>query len=66
MKGFIKEVFGNLPTILAHHERMLGSLFARQRDQHPLIQSIADIVLDSTPSSLLPLPLFPSFASSIP
>jgi hypothetical protein len=32
---------------LAHHQRMLWSLFARQRDQHPFIQSVADIILDS-------------------
>ncbi|KAJ3913880.1 hypothetical protein F5877DRAFT_83360 [Lentinula edodes] len=47
-QGFISEVFGNFSQILAHHQRMLGALFARQRDQHPLIQSIADIVLDTT------------------
>ncbi|KAJ3783008.1 hypothetical protein GGU11DRAFT_848965 [Lentinula aff. detonsa] len=48
LQGFISEVFGNFSQILAHHQRMLGDLFARQRDQHPLIQSIADIVLDTT------------------
>ncbi|KAJ3714271.1 hypothetical protein C8R42DRAFT_255481 [Lentinula raphanica] len=48
LQGFISEVFGNFSQILAHHQRMLGALFARQRDQHPLIQSIADIVLDTT------------------
>ena len=49
---FLNEVFGNLSEILNHHQRMLGALFARQRDQHPLIQSVADIILDS--SCLLP------------
>ncbi|KAI3604794.1 signal transducer [Moniliophthora roreri] len=48
LTGFIREVFGNFDQILSHHQRMLAALFARQRDQHPLIQSIADIVLDST------------------
>jgi len=43
----INEVFGNLRDILFHHKRMLAALFARQRDQHPLIQSVADIILDS-------------------
>lgn len=47
VKGFIQEVFFNLDKILAHHKRMLGSLFERQRDQHPLIQSLSDIILDS-------------------
>ena len=43
----MSEVFWNLNEILAHHKRMLRSLFARQRDQHPLVQSVADIILDS-------------------
>jgi hypothetical protein len=47
-KTFVSEVFWNLNEILAHHKRMLRSLFARQRDQHPLVQSVADIILDST------------------
>ncbi len=61
-KIFVSEVFWNLNEILAHHQRMLRSLFARQRDQHPLVQSVADIILDSTfifgdhtSSSLTPL-----------
>ncbi|TFK40376.1 hypothetical protein BDQ12DRAFT_680852 [Crucibulum laeve] len=48
LPGFINEVFGNLDQILAYHKRMLELLFARQREQHPLIQSVADIVLDIT------------------
>ncbi|KAJ7274437.1 hypothetical protein B0H12DRAFT_1208087 [Mycena haematopus] len=44
---FITEVFGNLDQVLAHHERMLGALFARQREQHPLVKSISDIILDT-------------------
>ncbi|KAI0040258.1 hypothetical protein FA95DRAFT_1611936 [Auriscalpium vulgare] len=47
MKGFTKEVFGNIEKILANHQRMLGSLFNRQREQHPLVQSVADIILDN-------------------
>ena len=47
LKGFVSEVFYNLNKILVHHRRMLDALFARQREQHPLIQSVADIVLDS-------------------
>jgi hypothetical protein len=44
---FVSVVFWNLDEILAHHRRMLGSLFSRQREQHPLVQSVADIILDS-------------------
>lgn len=47
LSEYIDEVFGNLRDILFHHKRMLAALFARQRDQHPLIQSVADIILDS-------------------
>ena len=47
---FVSEVFWNLNEILIHHRRMLESLFSRQRDQHPLVQSVADIILDSESS----------------
>ncbi|KAL1739958.1 hypothetical protein HDZ31DRAFT_48462 [Schizophyllum fasciatum] len=47
LKGFVSQVFGNVAQILAHHQLMLAALFARQREQHPLIQSVADIVLDT-------------------
>ncbi|PCH42416.1 hypothetical protein WOLCODRAFT_25360 [Wolfiporia cocos MD-104 SS10] len=48
LRGFVSEVFNNLDRIREHHRRMLGSLFARQRDQHPLIQSVADIILEAS------------------
>ncbi|KAI0661715.1 hypothetical protein C8Q70DRAFT_673507 [Cubamyces menziesii] len=48
VKGFIQEVFFNIDNILAHHQRLLAALFARQREQHPLIQSLSDIVLDNS------------------
>ncbi|KAF8206488.1 hypothetical protein K438DRAFT_1817292 [Mycena galopus ATCC 62051] len=44
---FIAEVFGNLDQVVAHHQRMLGALFARQREQHPLVSSISDIILET-------------------
>jgi len=47
LDGFIEQVFGNLHEILTFHRRILEALFARQREQHPLIQSVADIILDS-------------------
>jgi len=53
---FISEVFGSVDAILSHHHRMLAALFSRQREQHPLVQSVTDIILDSqsdTPIFLL-------------
>jgi hypothetical protein len=47
LSTFINELFGNLHQILVYHQRLLAALFARQREQHPLIQSVADIILDS-------------------
>lgn len=45
--AFIDEVFGNLAEILSHHKIMLKALFERQREQHPLVNTLTDIVLDS-------------------
>ncbi|TFK28142.1 hypothetical protein FA15DRAFT_665628 [Coprinopsis marcescibilis] len=47
ISAFVNDVFGNLHEILLHHRTMLGALFARQRDDHPLINSIADVVLET-------------------
>ncbi|KAF7424638.1 hypothetical protein PC9H_009946 [Pleurotus ostreatus] len=47
LESFISEVFYNGNNIIDHHQRMLAALFARQRDQHPLIQSIADVILEA-------------------
>ena len=46
LKNFIHQVFGNLHTILVYHQQILAELYARQREQHPLILSVADIFLD--------------------
>ncbi|KAJ3518484.1 hypothetical protein NMY22_g13650 [Coprinellus aureogranulatus] len=45
-KKWVEEVFGNLGEILGYHREMLKRLFERQREGHPLIHSIADIILD--------------------
>jgi hypothetical protein len=45
--GFLHEVFGNVADLLKHHKVMLESLFERQREYHPLVHSISDIVLES-------------------
>lgn len=50
LSGFLSEVFWNINEILDHHQRMLTKLFERQREQHPLVQSVADIILDSKSS----------------
>jgi len=47
LQSFISEVFGNTDALSGHHHRMLAALFSRQREQHPLVQSITDIILDS-------------------
>ncbi|KAF9025814.1 hypothetical protein BDZ89DRAFT_1068060 [Hymenopellis radicata] len=48
LPGFISEVFGNLSQILVHHQRILAALFDRQREQHPFVITISDIILDAT------------------
>ncbi|KAJ7227194.1 hypothetical protein GGX14DRAFT_418522 [Mycena pura] len=48
LNKYINEVFGNIDEIVAHHQRMLGALFSRQREQHPVVQSISDIILDTS------------------
>ncbi|EAU85398.2 signal transducer [Coprinopsis cinerea okayama7 len=45
--GFLHEVFGNVADLLKHHKVMLESLFERQREYHPLVHSISDIVLET-------------------
>ena len=47
LADFVADVFGNFNEILRLHERMLLRLFKLQQEQHPLIQSLSDIVLDS-------------------
>jgi hypothetical protein len=69
LRPFVHEVFWNLDQISVHHERMLAALFERQLDQHPVVQSVTDIVLESeltskilnsshsTPFSLFSVPI---------
>jgi hypothetical protein len=47
LPGFIREVFWNIDEITAHHRRMLDELFKRQREEHPVVLSVSDIILDS-------------------
>ncbi|GJJ08649.1 hypothetical protein Clacol_002868 [Clathrus columnatus] len=45
--AFINEVFHNIPNILTHHKRLLDALFLLQREQHPIILSIGNIILET-------------------
>lgn len=63
LHSFISEVFGNVNAISNHHHRMLGALFSRQREQHPLVQSVTDIILDT---SLLFRPDYETYIKSYP
>jgi RHO1 GDP-GTP exchange protein 1/2 len=53
LQRFIREVFWNIDAVTAHHQRMLDRLFARQREQHPVVLSITDIILDGWCLSLV-------------
>jgi hypothetical protein len=46
---FIKDVFFNMDNILQYDRHLLSNLFERQRDQHPLILAITDVVLQGGP-----------------
>ncbi|XP_006459443.1 hypothetical protein AGABI2DRAFT_201698 [Agaricus bisporus var. bisporus H97] len=48
LPGFITDVFGNFHEILNFHQHLLKQLFARQREQHPVLQTVGDIILDQT------------------
>ncbi|KAG9039251.1 hypothetical protein FRB95_011836 [Tulasnella sp. JGI-2019a] len=47
LEAFIKDVFSNVSEIEKIHQSMVASLFRRQRKEHPIITSIADILLDA-------------------
>ena len=49
LNNFVHKVFGNIHEILVYHQQILAALYDRQRQQHPLILSIADIFLDGEP-----------------
>ena len=48
LRGFRNEVFQNITDILSRHKMCLRALYDRQKDQHPLVSSIADIELDAS------------------
>jgi hypothetical protein len=48
LHAFVTEVFSNISDIEVIHERLLASLFRRQLKEHPIVISIADVVLDAS------------------
>jgi hypothetical protein len=54
LNNFIHKVFGNIHEILVYHQQILAALYDRQREQHPLILTIADIFLDGKPLLSIP------------
>ncbi|KAG9088881.1 hypothetical protein FRC06_001802 [Ceratobasidium sp. 370] len=46
LRTFVEEVFFNAQEILSIHLGLRDRLFERQRDQHPIYQSVADIYLE--------------------
>ena len=61
LNNFVHKVFGNIHEILVYHQQILAALYDRQRQQHPLVLTVADIFLDGKPPFLLFLPLITHF-----
>jgi len=47
LSSFVQDVFGNMREIFNLHQQLLYALFERQCEQHPVLQTVADIILDS-------------------
>ncbi|KAG8932291.1 hypothetical protein FRC02_001362 [Tulasnella sp. 418] len=48
LEKFVEEMFNNVMEIEKIHEQMVRTLFVRQRQQHPIIDTISDIILDAS------------------
>ncbi|KIM44432.1 hypothetical protein M413DRAFT_442414 [Hebeloma cylindrosporum] len=46
LQDFIQEVFGNILELLECNKRLLEVMYVRQREQHPVNQTVGDIFLD--------------------
>jgi len=44
LSSFVQDVFGEIFNL---HQQLLYALFERQSEQHPVLQTVADIILDS-------------------
>ncbi|EIN06223.1 Dbl domain-containing protein [Punctularia strigosozonata HHB-11173 SS5] len=47
LEPFINDVFHNFKELFHHHKRLLSRLHEIQREQHPMIKSITEAVLDA-------------------
>lgn len=47
LQTFLNEVFHNYEELLVHHRKLLEQLHEIQRDEHPLIRSVAAPLLDA-------------------
>jgi hypothetical protein len=69
LETFIQEVFYNIDELRAHHRRLLDKLFEIQREEHPIINSIAapmyDAVSDFREAYLKYIPNYPIAAYRI-
>ena len=44
---FIRDVFHNFGELHAHHQRLLDRFFEIQREEHPIIRSVAAVMYDT-------------------
>ncbi len=47
LEDFIEEIFSNILELRDCHKRLLEVMYVRQREQHPVIQSVGDVFLDA-------------------
>jgi len=58
LQEFIQEVFGNILELLECNKRLLEVLYVRQREQHPVIQSVGDIFLEIATEFRIVYPIY--------
>jgi len=58
LQEFIQEVFSNILELLECNKRLLEVLYVRQREQHPVIQSVGDIFLEIATEFRIVYPIY--------
>jgi len=58
LEDFIQDVFGNILELLECNKRLLEVMYVRQREQHPVIQSVGDIFLDIATEFRIVYPIY--------
>jgi len=58
LEDFIEEVFGNIMELRECNQRLLEVMYVRQREQHPVIQSVGDIFLDAATEFRIVYPIY--------